>query len=284
MIQYLFIDCPFTKRAFEVFHEQYGIRSFFKGTVRSFLEQWFNSFSTDSTFIYLPLFLFWNIWKLRNGCIFENKQPTVYAIFLQTEALMHLYPVPKKKKKLRSIGMPPQIIYPCGFFDGATAGNIGGSGFVIYLSGSHCMYFSLGCGNSTNTRSELLALWALLAVTKHMGIPLLTIFDDSLVIISWENMIYSLNLPHLSHWCEDIRYLLQSFPDVTMKHIYHEHNQMADSLSKRALSLDSGFGNFMESVNGMINDHGNFQLFKALYWVLAHSILHRLLFMFVLVA
>ena len=46
-----------------------------------------------------------------------------------------------------------------------------------------------------------------------------------------------------------------------MKHIYREHNQMADSLSKKALSLESGYGNCMESVNGMIIDHGNFQLF-----------------------
>ena len=137
--------------------------------------------------------------------------------------------------------MPPQIIYPCGFFDGAAAGNIGALGFVIYLSSSHCMYFSLGRGSSTNTRSELLALWALFSVTKLMGIPLLTIFGDSLVIISWENRMCSLNLPHLSHWCDDIRYMLQSFPDVTMKHIYREHNQMDDSLSKRDLSLDTGF-------------------------------------------
>lgn len=242
-------------------HEQYGIRSFFKGTVRSFLEHWFKNFSADTTFTYLPLFFFWSIWKLRNGCIFDNKQPTVFAIILQTEALMHLYSVPKKKKKIRCIGSFPQLIFPCGFFDGAAAGNLGGAGFVIHLSGSHCMNFSLGCGGSTNTRSELLALWALLAVSEHMEIPLLTIFGDSLVIISWSNMTTSLNSPNLSHWCEDIRFMLQSIPSVTFKHIYREHNQQADSLSKKAISLDTGFGNFLESVDGMIIDHGNFQLF-----------------------
>ena len=151
---------------------------------------------------------------------------------------MHLYPVPKKKKKIRSIGSGPQLVYACGFFDGAAAGNIGGAGFVIHLSGSHCMNFSLGCDSSTNTRSELLALWALLSVTKHMGIPMLTIFGDSLVTISWENRICSLNLPHLSHWCDDIRYLLQSFPDVTMKHIYREHNRWLTVSQKRLFHLN----------------------------------------------
>ena len=137
--------------------------------------------------------------KLRNGCIFEDKHPFVYCIFLQIETLMHLFTVPKKRKKIRNTGMPPLIYYPCGFFYGAAAGNIGGSGFVIHLSCSHCLYFSLGCGSSTNTRSELLALWALLSVTKLMGIPLHSIFGDSLVIISWEIEMCSLNLPHLSH-------------------------------------------------------------------------------------
>ena len=132
---------------------------------------------------------------------------------------------------------------------------------MLYLNSSHCLYFSLGCGSSTNTRSELLALWALLYVSKITGIPLDSIFDDSLVIISWETGNGSLNLPHLSHWCDDIRDMLLIFPEMTMKHIYRERNQIADSLSKKALSLESGFRNFMESLNGMIIDHGNFQLY-----------------------
>ena len=102
--------------------------------------------------------------------------------------------------------------YPCGFFDGAAAGNLGGAGFVLHLSDSHTIRFTLGCVRSTNTRYELLALWALLAVTKQLGIPLLTIYGDSLVIISWENMIDSLNSPSSRYWCEDIRLLLQNFP------------------------------------------------------------------------
>ena len=108
------------------------------------------------------------------------------SIIHQVEYLFHLYLVPKLKKKIKCIGIIPWIFYPCGFFDGAAAGNIGGAGFVLLLSGSHTLGFSLGCGMSTNTRAELLALWALLAISKHLGIPLLTIFGDSLVILNWE--------------------------------------------------------------------------------------------------
>ena len=47
--------------------------------------------------------------------------------------------------------LPPN--YPAGFFDGALAKK-------------------MGCGQSSNTRAELLALWALLIVSKLLGIPL----------------------------------------------------------------------------------------------------------------
>ena len=111
--------------------------------------------------------------------MFDNKLASVYALLKQIDELMHMYPVPKKKKKTRVIGSGPQLGYPCGFFDAAAVGNLSGVGFVIHLSASYYISFSLGCGRITNTKSELLAPWALLAMTSHLGIPLLTIYGDS---------------------------------------------------------------------------------------------------------
>lgn len=68
-------------------------------------------------------------------------------------------------------------------------------------------------------------------------------------------------LHHLSHWSDEIRELLQSSPGMIMKHIFREHNQIADSLSKEALLLDSGYGTFKEVMNDISIDHGNFRLF-----------------------
>ena len=180
----------------------------------------------------------------------------MFSIIQQVESLFHFYLVPKLKKKIRCIGTSP-----FGFFDGAIVENLGGAGFVLHLSDSHTLGFCLGCGRSTNTRAKLLALWALLAVSKHLGIPLLTIFGDSLVIINWANRTASLDSPSLSHWCNDIRSLMLNFSRLTLKHIYREHNQQADCLSKKALVLDPGFGNFTEFMEGMVINHGNFQLF-----------------------
>ena len=58
---------------------------------------------------------------------------------------------------------------------------------MILLSSTYFISYSLGYGKSTNTRSELLALWALLTVAYHLGIPLLSVYGDSQVVISWVN-------------------------------------------------------------------------------------------------
>ena len=98
-------------------------------------------------------------------------------------------------------------------------------------------------------------------VSKLMGLPMHSIFGDLLVIISWLNRLTTLNVPSLSHWCDDIRSMLLSAPHVIFKHIYHEHNTQADGLSKQDLKMDMGFGFFSESLDGKIIDHGHFMLF-----------------------
>ena len=70
----------------------------------------------------------------------------------------------------------------------------------------------------------ILALWALLSIAIHLGIPLLSIFGDSHVIISWVNRTASLNTPLLIHLRDDILSLLHHVPLVTINHIYREHN------------------------------------------------------------
>ena len=93
--------------------------------------------------------------------------------------------VEPKVKKLRAIGAGHVLAFPYGFFDGAAANGIGGAGFCLSLNESHSFEFALGAGSCTNTKAELIALWALLYITQFMGIRTLHISDDSAVIISW---------------------------------------------------------------------------------------------------
>ena len=94
-----------------------------------------------------------------------------------------------------------------------------------------------------------------------MGIPIQLIFGDSLVIISWLNRSSALDVPSLMHWCKDIRKLLLLTPHVIFKHIFQEHNSLADGLSKKALNLDLVHGFFIEYLDGKVINEGQFVLF-----------------------
>ena len=91
----------------------------------------------------------------------------------------------KHRNKIRNIGKPLISNSPRIFFDGAAAKSIGGAGFCIWLNDHHLFDFKLGCGSSTSTRAEILALWESLRVAKDIGLPYLHIFGDSSVIINW---------------------------------------------------------------------------------------------------
>ena len=165
-----------------------------------------------------------------------------------------------KGKKSRVLGHGPKLDYPCGFFDGASTKNVGGVGLCLHLNESHSFEFAMGVGLCTNTKAELVGLWALLHITQMMGIPTLKVFGDSSVIINWENGTATLSPPEIHYWCRDTRKLCSHFLELSFFHIYHEHNQQADCLSKTALSLALGFSSYAEFFYGLLASHNNFKL------------------------
>ena len=140
----------------------------------------------DGELLYLPIFFIWNLWKTRNNYIFEDIAPNIsrlcHIIMLDIAA----YQMPQKKgTKIRNIGEPPDNLFPMAFFDGFTAESTRGAGLCIWINEQHYISIKLGCGCSTNTRVELLALWALLFIAKEIGLPYLHIFGDSSIVINW---------------------------------------------------------------------------------------------------
>ena len=132
---------------------------------------------------------------------------------------------------------------------------------MIYLSETHYFSFSVGCGNNTNTRAELLAIWSVLRVSMLMGLPIQLILGDSMVIISWVKRLSALEIPSLKHWCDEIFSMLLLVPPVTFNHIFREHNMLADGLSKKALNLELGKGHFTETMDGKVIGDGHLTLF-----------------------
>ena len=94
-----------------------------------------------------------------------------------------------------------------------------------------------------------------------MDLPIQLIYGDSMVIISWLNRIFALDVPSLMHWCNGIRNMLQMAPPVIFKHIFREHNTLADGHSKQALNFDMGLGSFSETLEGLVINHGHYDFF-----------------------
>ena len=64
---------------------------------------------------------------------------------------------PDNTKKVRVIQLAENLCFPHGYFDGEATNSMGGVGFTLYLNRDY-FFYKLGCGPSTNTRAELLAL------------------------------------------------------------------------------------------------------------------------------
>ena len=127
---------------------------------------------------------------------------------------------------------------------------MGGIGFSLHLNESHSFEFDVGVGLCTNTKVELVGIWALLLTTQMMGIPSLKVFGDSSVIINWVKGKSTLSPPELHYWCRETRKLCTHFLALSFNHIYREHNQQADRLSKVALTLAPGSSTYSEFLDG----------------------------------
>ena len=77
-------------------------------------------------------------------------------------------------------------------------------------------------------------------ISKEIVLPNLHIFGDSLVVINWAKEVSSLYIVSLEAWCNNIRRLIASFSSVDFKHVYREHNEREDSLSKEGILLALG--------------------------------------------
>ena len=145
-IEHLFYYCPVWKNLLSVLLEKHYFspprQSY---SLCSFLDMWTVSFTKHSGYCYLPFLAMWTIWKVMNVSIFEAKTVPIISLLHQISYSLQLYcPTVTRVKKHRAKGPGPTLIYPCGFFDGASVNNTGGVGFCLHLNELHSFEFALG--------------------------------------------------------------------------------------------------------------------------------------------
>ena len=193
----LFVTCSFANVVRDTFASCFSLSINWKEPF--FLENLNILTSKANHLLYLPIFYIWCIWKAHNLCIFDDQEQLVGTISYRILNIFYAYPFVRTMVTHRDIGPVPDIIYPSGYFDGAAITNIGGVGFVLIISSSHFFHAKMGQSKSTNTRAELLAPWSLMSFAVSIGIPTLSVFGDSQVIINGANSMACLAMMDLDH-------------------------------------------------------------------------------------
>jgi ribonuclease HI len=109
----------------------------------------------------------------------------------------------------------------------------------------------LNCGPGSNTKAELLGLWASLSLASSWSITHLLVRGDSSVVINWINQISELHSVQIEGWKKKTLDLSKSFTKINFQHFPRSFNREADALSKRALSEVAGKLTIFHCENGI---------------------------------
>jgi ribonuclease HI len=150
-------------------------------------------------------------------------------------------------------------------FDGATLSNgeCCGAGGIIKTHASKVIKWYINCGAGTNTKAELMGLWATLTLATLWSIEKIQVLGDSKVIIDWINQKGQLHAVNIEGWKLKTKELAITFQDISFQHIYREHNKEADILSKRALKEPEGRLSFFHWDNGTESPHTYLNIFEV---------------------
>ena len=91
-----------------------------------------------------------------------------------------------------------------GYFDGASNNSSYGLGMVVNLNKDHYFSLSLGGGQGTNSKAELLSLYGLLQFAAYIGISDISICGDSKALIEWMNGNFNLQVFLIKQWYQKV--------------------------------------------------------------------------------
>jgi ribonuclease HI len=235
-IHHLLIHCNFAKEVWNRILQHFSLPFYWTGaTISECFSSWY---SEKVAPLSLAAFVCWQIWTERNKVIFEDASPSFHAVFHRILATFHWQPSTVKALPYKAV----EFILPEGYtvacFDGAaqSSGLCCGAGGTFKTHPERTTKWFINCGVGTNTKAELMGLWASLTLASFWSLNHLHVLGDSRVIIDWINRKCNLQSIHVEGWKQKTQQLSKLFTDINFHHIPRSHNTEADALSKRALS------------------------------------------------
>jgi hypothetical protein len=183
--QHLFMECAFTMEVWNKLRMYLNYSGVWAGNnLMDCFKQWkARNFHLPT----LPTLICWSLWREHNYVVFEDIIPRVQKVIHRSLLALREYKHIPKVSVQRLGFSHPAVGGTVGWFDGATSsiGLNSGAGGVIRIS-EQCSYkWLLNCGPDTNTRAELLGVWALLSLASRLSIQELHVMGDSKIIIDW---------------------------------------------------------------------------------------------------
>lgn len=120
-------------------------------------------------------------------------------------------------------------------FDGSAKPNPGEMkiGGRITTQKQNIVYdYSMDLGQGTNNEAEYLSLIHAVEKLVELGATRVKIFGDSQLVISQVNGLWKTKDPRMKHFKDRVETILNKIPHWELKHVYREHNMVADALTK----------------------------------------------------
>ena len=130
-VNHLFVDCSFGRKVQREIAHLLKIHPTWDGPGLS-TNMW-HWCTRVYGFLYLPTFLCWSLWKMRNMVIFYDIKPQSSQVCISVNTLLKEFLVLITRSKLRIVSDPVVLNYPIGFIDGAPASGSCGAGFFCAM-------------------------------------------------------------------------------------------------------------------------------------------------------
>ena len=77
-VDHIFVGCSFVEKVIHILGSMFDVHLLWSDS--SLLENLSTGVSKGGKLMYLPFFFIWNLWKIRNSYIFEDKEPIISRI------------------------------------------------------------------------------------------------------------------------------------------------------------------------------------------------------------
>jgi ribonuclease HI len=115
-----------------------------------------------------------------------------------------------------------------------------GAGGTIFCSDLTNYRWHFNGGDGTNTKVELLGMWASLFLSKKLDIQYIQLIGDSKIVIDWLKKKGNLQAINIEGWKGKIKESISSFRGIYFQHILREANMEADKCSKQEIETTRG--------------------------------------------